>query len=439
MGFDDRVLARVLIFLRDMKIPVLFRSHMLLSTLFACAFLQGCLSDGSDSAESSPGPAGTAEVRISPLPNASLAAARALAAEPGGWVVARIRRHDHSGSWADSVQWLGSSQISLSFSNLPEGTDYVVSALYRDAAGRTTHADSASPVAILPGTPTPVALSLKALLGRILITMPSVPATVDTLGIIWNGPTGVRRAVIVRGTSGKTLLRLDSLPVGVTGAAILRAWNAAGDTLYRCDTTITISSQADLSLTLRWVDASGTMALSASILAGGEIDATALFPADAVANGRLRLLGLSDSSNSDWALVGNPGSDSVVGQIILVHGTESVTASVALAPGGMATLSRVSCSDAARTTHPLHGAPGLVCGLSLSVAWSTTGTLWELHAPDGTLAERALVWDGKNGWPDLNSSTARTLRRRSGTDGTDPMAGRSWCADSSDDPLSTCS
>jgi len=422
-----------------MKIPVPFRSCELLSTLFAFALLQSCLSDGSNSTDSSPGSAGSAEVWISPLPTDALPAARSLAAEPGGWVVARIRRRDHSGSWADSVQWLGSSRISLSFANLPEGTDYVVAALYRDAAGRATHADSSSPVAILPGNSTPISLSLKALLGRIVITMPSVPATVDSLGITWNGPSGLRRAVIVRGTSGKTLLRLDSLAVGVSGTASLRAWNAAGDTLYRCDTTITIASQADLSLTLHWVDASGTMALSASIAAGGETDATALFPGDAVASGRLRLLALSDSSNSDWALVGNPGSDSVVGQITLVHGTESVTAAVALAPGGFATLSRVSCAEAARTTHPLHGAPGLVCGLSLSVAWSTTGTLWELHSPDGTLAERALVWDGKNGWPDLNSSTARTLRRRSGSDGTDPMAGRSWCADSSDSPLPTCS
>ena len=422
-----------------MKIPVLLRSNKLVSTLFACALLQGCLSDGSNSTDSGGPSTGSAEGRVSPLPNASPSAARTRAAEPGGWVVARIRRQNHTGSWTDSVQWLGSSAISLSFANLPQGTDYVVSALYRDAAGRATHADSASPVAILPETPTPVALSLKALLGRIVITMPSVPATVDSLGIRWSGSTGVRKAVIVRGTSGKTLLRLDSLPVGVSGAASLRAWNIAGDTLYNCDTTITIASQADLSLTLHWVDASGTITLAASILSGGETDATALFPGDAVATGRLRILGLSDSSNSDWALVGNPGTDSVVGQITLMHGTESVTAAVALAPGGVATLSRVSCSDVARTSHPLHGAPGLVCGLSLSVAWSTTGTLWELHAPDGSLAERSLVWDGKNGWPDLNSTTARTLRRRSGTDGTDPMAGRSWCADSSDNPTRACS
>ncbi|HXP90649.1 MAG TPA: hypothetical protein VN931_06955 [Fibrobacteria bacterium] len=422
-----------------MKIPVLLRSNKPLSTLFACALLQGCLSDGSNSTDSGTPSTGSVEVQVSPLPTSSPSAARALAAEPGGWVVARIRRLNHTGSWTDSIQWLGSSQISLSFANLPEGTDYAVSAFYRDAAGRTTHADSASPVAILPGSPTPVPLSLKVLLGRIVITMPSVPTTVDSLGIRWSGSTGVRRAVIVRGTSGKTLLRLDSLPVGVSGAASLRAWDIAGDTLYGCDTTITVSSQADLSLTLHWLDASGSIALSASILAGGETDATALFPGDQVATGRLRLVALSDSSNSDWALVGNPGSDSVVGQITLVHGTESVTASVALAPGGLATLSRASCSDVARTSHPLHGAPGLVCGLSLSVAWSTTGTLWELHAPDGSLAERALVWDGKNGWPDLNSSTARTLRRRTGTDGTDPMAGRSWCADSSDSPTRTCS
>jgi hypothetical protein len=422
-----------------MKIPTLLRSKSILSTLFVGALLQGCLSDGSDATAPSPGGGtGSAVVRVVPLSTSSQPAARALSAEPGGWLVARIRRQNHTGLWTDSVQWLGSSQIALSVASLPEGTDYVVSAQYRDAAGRTTHADSTLPVAILAGTPTTVPLSLRALMGRIVITMPSVPSTVDSLGISWTGPSGTRRTVIGRGTSGKTVLRLDSLPVGASGATHMRAWNSAGDTLYRCDTTISISSQADQSLTLRWLDASGTILLSASILPGGETDATGLFPDDETATGRIRLLGLSDSSGSDWALVGNPGTDPVVGQITLTHGSESVTASVNLAPGGLATLTRAACSDVARADHPLHAAPGLVCGLSLSVAWSSSGTLWELRGTDGTLAERALVWDGKNGWPDLNSSTSRTLRRRPGSDGADAMAGRSWCTDGSDDPTLAC-
>lgn len=339
----------------------------------------------------------------------------------------------------DSVQWMGTAAATLSFHGLPEAANYAVSAFYRDAAGRVTHSDSTSPVAILPGAATPVPLSLHALLGRIVISMPTVPATVDSLGVVWNGPTGTRRAVAARGASGKTVLRLDSLPVGGSGTTRMRAWNTAGDTLYRCDTTVSIASQADQSLALRWQDASGNTALTATVLPGGETDATALFPGDEIPNGSIRLMGLSDSSGADWALVENPGTGPVTGQITLAHGTESVTATLTLAPGALATLSRVSCADASRVDHPLHAAPGLVCGLSLSVAWSSTGTLWELRGPGGALAERVLVWDGRNGWPDLNSGNARTLRRRRGADGADPMSGRSWCADGFDDPSRPCS
>ena len=430
-------MARILIPSPIMKIPAPSRSTVVLSTFLATTFLQGCLSDGAGPPTASPAATGSATVRISPILAPS--AARTLAAEPGGWLVAKIRRPGRTEAWTDSVQWLGSSPTSMTFLGLPEATNYLVSAFYRDAGGRVTHSDSVSPVAILPGISTPVPLALRVLLGRIVISMPTVPATVDSLGISWIGLSGTRRAVVARGTSGKTVLRLDSLPVGSTGATRLRAWNSAGDTLYRCDTVLSIASQADQSLSLRWMEASGSIALAAAILPGGETDATALFPGDEIPNGSLRLLGLSDSSGSDWALIDNPGTGSVTGQITLVHGTESVMATISLAPGATATLSRVSCADATRIDHPLHGAPGLVCGLSLSVAWSSTGTLWELRGPGGTLAERTVVWDGKNGWPDLNSSTARTLRRRRTADGADPMNGRSWCTDGLDDPARPCS
>jgi hypothetical protein len=262
---------------------------------------------------------------------------------------------------------------------------------------------------------------------------------VDSLGIWWAGPAGTRSAVVVRGTSGKTVLRLDSLPVGSSGAARMRAWNALGDTLYGCDTAISISSQADQSLTLTWSDATGAVALSVGISAGGETDVTALFPTDSVADGSLRIAGISDSGSSDWVLLENPGSAAVSGKVTVAHGTESVSATVALAPGATAVLSRMACSDTSLASHPLHGAANLVCGLSLSVAWSGTGVLWQVYGPSGKLAERALVWDGKYGWPDLNSSSARTLRRRAGSAGSDAMAGRSWCSEDSDVPSDTCS
>jgi hypothetical protein len=327
----------------------------------------------------------------------------------------------------------------VSFSGLPQASSYLVRAEYRDAQGRTTHADSVYPVSILPGKAAGVSLSLRALLGRIVISMPSVPSTVDSLGIRWDGPSGVRSSVVARGASGKTVLRLDSLPVGGFGAARLRAWNALGDTLYACDTAISIASQADRSLTLSWSSATGAAALSLGVLPGGETDVTALFPADSVADGSLRILGISDSGAADWVLVENPGTSSVAGRVTLAHGTESVSATVSLAPGAVAVLSKVPCADTARTAHPLHGAPNLVCGLPLSVSWSGGAVLWQIYGPSGKLAERVLVWDGKNGWPDLNSGAARTLRRRSGAAGSDAMAGRSWCSEGSDSPSDTCS
>ena len=116
-----------------------------------------------------------------------------------------------------------------------------------------------------------------------------------------------------------------------------------------------------------------------------------------------------------------------------------MSAAVALAPGASSVLSKVPCSDTSRTGHPLHVVPNLVCGLSLSVAWSSTGVLWQVYGPSGKLAERVLVWDGKYGWPDLNSSDAQTLRRRAGSAGSDAMAGRSWCSEGSDAPSDTCS
>jgi len=50
------------------------------------------------------------------------------------------------------------------------------------------------------------------------------------------------------------------------------------------------------------------------------------------------------------------------------------------------------------------------------------------------LADQVVVMDGKLGWPDLNSTTARTVRRRSDATVVDASAGRSWCADASDSP-----
>lgn len=407
---------------------------LVVSTFLATAVLQGCLSDASPSDDSGQD-AGSLELRISAMPQTVPAAGRALSAEPGSRLVAQIKLPGRT--WADSAQWTGASPASFAFGSIPASGSYCVKVLMRDPAGRITHCDSAYPVSVVSGRSTPVQLELRAVLGKIVVAIPSVPASVESLSISWeaNQP---RRSVAARGPSGKTTLRLDSLPVGSTGIIHLRAWGPSKDTLFRCDSSLSVNSQQDQSLSLRWTDATGSIQVSGSVAGGGDVLATALFPADASSDGSLRFLAFSDSGSSDWVRIENPGSQRIAGSVSIVHGSESTTANVDLGPGESLVLSRIACSDTAGPTRPLHEAGLLICGLALSVSWSNLPAVWELRAPSGALADRVMVEDAKDGWPDLNASTARTLRRRTGAAGSDAMAGRSWCADGSDSPTASC-
>jgi len=398
-------------------------------------YLSGCLPDGAQptgSPESIP-ESSTGIVTLATQPDQ--AAARAAAAEPGGTLVAEIRQVARRASYRDSSSWNGSSSISLRFPAIPEGTGYQAIVTYRDPAGLTTHADTVQNLTVVRATNTQATFKLKALLGRIQLVIPTAPVSIDSLGLSWESGASFRTTKTVRGPSGRTVLRLDSLAVGSTGTVHVRAWTAAGDTLYFADTATSILSQADQSLQIRMLDARGQASSAVSFAAGGETDAVALFPLDQNPSGRLVLSALSDSGAGDWIKLENRSTDSVIGSTRIARGTESFSVDLRLAPGAATVLTRASCDAVALATHPLHTANSVICGLAgVSVSWSSTGTLWEIRTPDSVLADQVVVMDGKLGWPDLNSTTARTVRRRSDATVVDASAGRSWCADASDSP-----
>lgn len=366
-------------------------------------------------------------------------AARHLSPEPGGRLVAEIRSASSRSVYKDSLDWSGVGAATLRLSTIAEGGGYQAVLRYRDPDGRTTHADTLRDLIVRRGTNTQAEFTLKPLLGRLQLTVPTAPVAIDTLGLTWESLGRVVRTKAVRGPSGRTLLRLDSLAVGSQGKLQVRAWNAAGDTLYYADTSTSILSEADQSVSIKLLDARGQIALLASFLAGGETNAVVSFPDDPVATGTLVLAALSDSGSSDWILLQNLSGDSVSGPARISRGTESFSVPLRLGPGERTVLTRAPCAAVAATSHVLHTTPGLVCGLeSVSVSWSSTGTLWEVRTPDDQLADQIVVIDGRHGWPDLNSTTARTVRRRANATPLDAAAGRSWCADAQDSPLVHC-
>ncbi len=418
-----------------MKIQPFVRITILLSTTF---FFSSCLPDGNSSTGASEPIPESLTGMVTLATTGTQIAARGHAAESGGWLVAEIRQASHHLTFRDSAVWNGSVAISLLFPSIPEGTGYQAVMTYRDPTGLVTHSDTVANLAVVRASNTQAAFRMHALLGRLQMTVATAPTTIDTLSITWESGNRLRSAKSVRGPSGRTLLRLDSLPVGSTGFLHIRAWNTLGDTLYFADTASSILSQADQALTIRLGDSRGQISLSINFLPGGETDAIVLFPGDPTPNGFLVFTAFSDSSSSDWIGLENRSSDSVIGPVRIVRGTESFTVDLRLAPGQGNVLTKAACEVVDRPTHPLHGVPGVVCGLSnLSVSWSSTGTLWEIHTPDGALGEQIVVLDGKLGWPDLNTSTARTVRRKAGVSLVDATAGRSWCADSLDSPNAT--
>jgi hypothetical protein len=416
----------------------------LLLSLSASLALVGCLDE---SASVDPAQAATGESRlvVDVAPFASLVAGRGMKADPGGMLSIEVSNASKGFVARDSSPWTGSVEARLEFPSLPEGTGYVVRASYRDPQGFATHGDSIGGVTLTRGEDRSIALSLRALLGRILLNAPSLPVSVDTLSVSWSSAGVSRKMSTGRGSGGRTTLRLDSLPVATSGTVRLRAWNTSKDTLFHLDTTLALSGDKDLPLALLLQSTRGTILASLGFLDGGEIGATASFegepeqPSDQT--GRLLLAAFSDSGAADWIGIVNPTKSAFTGRVRLGKGTTDAQFDLNLPAGDMAVVTRAPCA-AIDSLHPLHAAKHLVCGVDdIVVTHSTSGgSLWKLRSADASeLLDQVLVLDGKQSWPDLNTSTARTARLSSAwASATSNDAGRAWCADGSDAPAGSC-
>lgn len=416
--------------------------RLLLPFLAALPFA-GCLDDSASSTPEAT-PSGSAAMSILVSPIASAVAGRSQSADPGGVLFVEIANATKGLRLRDSTVWSGSSGTSFNFPSLAEGGGYSVRCWYRDPQGFATHGDSIGNIAIARGEDAAVALSLRTLLGKIVLNAPSLPSTVDTLSMVWKSTSSSRSSKASRGTGGRTTLRLDSLPVAVSGTIRLRAWSATGDTLFHLDTTLSLSGDKDLPLALTLQSSRGAVAARIVFSAGGEYDATASFegemeqPADQT--GRLLLVAFSDSGTADWIGIANPGKD-FSARVRLGKGSTDAQFDLSLPAGELAVVTRVPCSSI-DSAHPLFGTKHLVCGVDdIVVSHSTTGgSLWRLRSVDAKdLMDEVLVLDAKQSWPDLNTSSARTTRlSKSWWDAKKNDAGRAWCADGSDAPSGTC-
>lgn len=413
---------------------------LLLPSLLLCS----CLSDAPTTSAALPEP-GTFQVRIAAMRSGSVLAARGAGADPGGKLLVRVVHSQRGVSLRDSLSWNGADDGVLSFPSLPEGAGYAVQAWYRDPSGTTSHGDSVGGLRISRGQASQVRLLLKPLHGKILVNAPVLPAGIDTLGAVWTCDGATRRISAGRGTGGRTSLRLDSLALGRPGELRLRAWTAAGDTLFHLDTVLSLSDDRDLALPLVLTGSRGQILASLGFQAGGEVAATASFSGEtdqpSSQTGRLVLSAFSDSGSMDWIAILNPGA-AFSGRVRLGKGSTDAQFDLDLPPGATAVATRAPCSAVAEASHPLHGTPHLACGLDdLVVTHSTTGgSYWKLRDATGTvLHDAVLVLDARQSWPDLNTGSSRTARLRSDWSSAQLNdAGRAWCADGSDDAEAAC-
>jgi hypothetical protein len=233
--------------------------------------------------------------------------------------------------------------------------------------------------------------------------------------------------------------------VGQQGTLRLRAWNLAGDTLFHLVTVLALSGDADLPLSLSLQNSRGQIGATLALMPGGELDATASFSGEAEQpsqqTGRLILTAFSDSGAADWIAIHNPGP-AFVGRVRLGKGTTDAQFDLDLPSGGTAVVTRAPCAAVQTTDHALRSVAGLVCGIDDAVVTHSTsgGSFWKLRdAASLELFDAVLVLDGKQSWPDLNTSGARTARvRTTWRSALSNDAGLAWCADGSDSPATTC-
>jgi len=403
----------------------------------------GCLLAACSSDESSLSAASGEAALALTAPPISTSASVAARAEPGGKILLSLSNPTVPLVREDTLAWDGTDTLRASFESLPVAAGYRLVARYLDARGIVTHADSTATFALTRAEVLPLQLLLRPVLGKIYLQFPSIPETVDSLGIwatsgslSWNSRT-------VRLAGGKALLRLDSLPLGTPLAIHLRAWNAAGDTLYFLDSATTLLSGEEQSYAWDFVSALSRTALGISFALGGETSVQVGFSSVATLpssqTGRLLLTAFSDSGKSDWLRISNPGGEAYVGKVRIAHGTIDSVLAVNVAVGGDQIVTTAT-PDQLTVEHPLQGLSALSSGIA-SVTWSTSGgVVWKLtDSAGGVLFDLVYVTPGKNGWPALTASGRRSaFLRASGRTALLNDVGSRWCAVAGDSPTFLC-
>jgi hypothetical protein len=417
-----------------------FRALLALAGVFV---LSACESEPTSASSSGDG---TSRLSLTAAPMAQPPAARAALAaraEVGGKLVVTLTNPVLLVHRTDTVLWSGGDTLKTSFDALLPGAGYRLVAQYLDARGLVTHRDSVPSFALGRAQSLALSLQLKAELGKILLQFPLVPDGVDSLSLTVTQGGRSWTSRMARPAAGRGSLRLDSLPLGVSFLAQLRAFSATGDTLYFLDTALTLSSSLDQTFAWTLTSALGRAQGGLTFLEGGEASGLVGFSGSALQprsqTGRLLLTAFSDSGLADWVRLTNPGTEAVVGAVRLARGTLDTTFAVNLGAGQSLIVTRATPDLLGRVGHPLEGVSTQGASVA-TVTWSATGgTVWALSSADGTeLMDMLYILPGKNGWPALNTSSARSLYLRSATGAVGNDAGSAWCAQASDDPAGVC-
>lgn len=403
----------------------------------------GCLLAACSSVESSLSAASGEAVLALTAPPIASSAAVAARAEPGGKIVISLSNPTVPLLREDTLVWDGTDTLHASFESLPVATGYRLVARYLDARGIVTYADSTATFALTRAEALLLRLLLRPVLGKIYLQFPLIPEAVDSLGIWATSGSLSWSSRTVRLAGGKALLRLDSLPLGTPLAIRLRAWNAAGDTLYYLDSAATLLSGDEQSYAWDFVSALARTALGISFALGGETSVQVGFPNAAALpshqSGRLLLTAFSDSGKSDWLRISNPGAEAYVGKVRISHGTIDSVLAVNVAAGGDQIVTTAT-PDLLTAGHLLQGAAALTSGIA-SVTWSTSGgVVWKLtDSAGGVLFDLVYITPGKNGWPVLSASGRRSaFLRASGRTAFLNDVGSRWCGIASDSPTFLC-
>ena len=403
----------------------------------------GCLLAACSSDESSLSvTSGEAAVSLTAPPIATSMSVAARA-EPGGKILLSLSNPTVPLLREDTLVWDGTDTLHAGFESLPVAAGYRLVARYLDARGIVTYADSTATFPLSRAEALPLQLLLRPVLGKIYLQFPLIPEAVDSLGIWATSGALTWSSRAVRLAGGKALLRLDSLPLGAPLAIHLRAWTAAGDTLYFLDSATTLRSGDEQSYAWDFVSALSRTTLDISFALGGETSVQVGFSSATALpsrqTGRLLLTAFSDSGKSDWLRISNPGAEAYVGKVRIAHGTMDSMLTVNVAAGGDQIVTTAT-PDLLTAGHPLQGAAALSSGIA-SVTWSTSGgVVWKLtDSAGGVLFDLVYATPGKNGWPALSASGRRSaFLRASGRAALLNDVGSRWCGVASDSPTFLC-